>query len=187
MEIQVGVSNRHIHLTQEDLEKLFGKGFQLEIAKPLVQQGEFASTSFVTIKTEKNSINKVRVLGPIRDYTQVEVSKTDSFLLGINPPIRNSGDLNNSETLTIIGPNGEITKNNCCIIPNRHIHISNEDLKKYNLDKDKEYSIKINGEKGGIIDHVKIKTSEKYAFELHIDTDDANSHLLKSGDIVEII
>ena len=101
MEIQVGVSNRHIHLTQEDLEKLFGKGFQLEIAKPLVQQGEFASTSFVTIKTEKNSINKVRVLGPIRDYTQVEVSKTDSFLLGINPPIRNSGDLNNSETFCL--------------------------------------------------------------------------------------
>lgn len=187
MEIKVGVSNRHVHLTKDDLEILFGKGFELEIAKKLSQPCQFASTSFVTIKTEKNSINKVRVLGPIRKYTQVEISKTDSFTLGLNPPVRDSGDLLGSEKITIVGPKGEIIKEESCIIANRHIHATNEDLIKYNLDINKQYSIKIPGEKGGIINNVKIKVDDSYAFELHLDTDDANSHLIKCGDMLEIL
>ena len=97
MKVSVGVSNRHVHLKKTDLEKLFGKGYELENIGDLNQPGQFKSSSLVTIKTKKSEINKVRVLGPIRDYTQIEISKTDSYKLGLNPPVRNSGDLSDSE------------------------------------------------------------------------------------------
>ena len=187
MKITVGVSNRHVHLTREDLQVLFGTDYELKKQKDLTQPGQFASTSFVTLKTEKGVIEKVRVLGPVRSYTQVEISKTDAFKLGLNPPIRNSGDLNNSEGITIIGPNGEVTINEGCIIATRHIHILPEQIKQYKLEGKETVSVRLMGEKGGIIDNVYLKQSDEAFFELHLDTDDANAHLVKNGDIAEII
>jgi len=181
MKIKVGVSNRHIHLKQEDLDVLFG--YELSKRNDLNQPFEFASNEVLTIKTDKDIIENVRVLGPVRNYTQIEISKTDAYKLGINPPVRNSGDLNDSEVVTLIGPKGSI-KTNGCIIATRHIHITHEDKIKYGF-KDKVL-VKINGDKKGIIE-VNIKESDKAYFELHLDTDDANAFLLKNGDEVEIV
>lgn len=185
--VSVGVSNRHVHLKKEDLEVLFGKDYELEVKKELTQPGTFASTSVVTLKTDKGVIENVRVLGPTRDYTQVEISKTDAYKLGINPPVRNSGDLSGSCCVTLIGTKGEITIEEGVIIATRHIHLSEEHIKKYNLDKNKTVSIKINGEKGGILNNVYLKVLPNSYLELHLDTDDANAHLINNGDIVEVI
>ena len=185
IDMNVGISNRHVHLTEDDFKKLFNNK-ELEVVKYLNQPGQFASNLKVTIKTEKSEISGVRVLGPLRDYTQVEISKTDAYKLGLNPPVRESGNLKGSEDITIIGDN-EITVKECTIIATRHIHASKEDLVKYNLDASKKYKVKINGEKGGIINNVSIKVSDKAFFEMHLDTDDGNGHLLKCGDTATII
>ena len=185
IDMNVGISNRHVHLTEDDFKKLFNNK-ELEAVKYLNQPGQFASNLKVTIKTDKSEISGVRVLGPLRDYTQVEISKTDAYKLGLNPPVRESGNLKGSEDITIIGDN-EITLKECTIIATRHIHASKEDLVKYNLDASKKYKVKINGEKGGIINNVSIKVSDKAFFEMHLDTDDGNGHLLKRGDTATII
>lgn len=185
--VTIGVSNRHVHLTDEHLKKLFGDDYELEKKKDLTQPGQFASTALVTLKTEKGIIDNVRILGPVREYTQVEISRTDAYKLGLNPPVRNSGDLENSESVTIVGPNGEITISEGCIIATRHIHILPEQMRQYNLEGKETVSIRINGEKGGILENVYLKVADESYFELHLDTDDANAHLIKNGDIVEII
>lgn len=187
MKVKVGVSNRHIHLTQEDLSILFGGGYELTVRNTLTQPGEFACNESVTIKTPKRELTNVRIIGPVRKYTQVEISKTDSYSLGLNPPVRSSGDLENSENVTIIGPKGELEKKSVCIIANRHIHITPALRKEKGLENTSEVSVKIEGDKSGIIDHVHLKESDSYAFELHLDTDDANAFMLKSGDEVEIL
>lgn len=187
MEVSIGVSNRHVHLTEEDFKQLFGEDANLEEYKPINQPGQFASTSFVTIKTDKDMIEKVRVLGPLRPYTQVEISKTDAYKLGLNPPIRTSGDIEGSEAITIIGPNGTIDKKEGCIIADRHIHILPKQAELYGLKDLEEVSVMVGGEKGGILSHVKIRISETSYYEMHLDTDDANAHLIKSGDLGKIV
>ena len=187
MKVTVGVSNRHVHLKQEHLNILFGEGYQLEKKSDLNQPLQFASTALVTLKTEKSIIENVRVLGPVRSYTQVEISKTDAYKLGLNPPVRNSGDLELSEGITIVGPKGEVTINEGCIIATRHIHILPQQVKEYNLEGKDKVSVRVFGEKGGILDDVYLKVSDNSFFELHLDTDDANAHLIKNGDIVDII
>ena len=182
MEVNIGISNRHVHLCQKDLELLFGSGYELKVDHYLSQPGEFASTDRVTIKTDKGVIPNVRILGPIRNYTQVEISKTDAVKLRLNPPVRESGDLENSETIIIEGPLGEIEVANSCIIASRHIHLTNEDVSKYGLEGIDKVSVKLLGEKGGILNNVSLKVNDNYAFEMHLDTDDANAHLLNQGD-----
>ena len=187
MKVSIGVSNRHVHLKEEHLKVLFGDNFELEKKNDLTQPGQYASTSLVTIKTEKSEIDKVRVLGPLRSYTQVEISNTDAYKLGINPPVRDSGDLKGSSPITIIGPKGVVELEEGCIIPTRHIHILPNQVRLYELEGKDVVSVKIDGEKGGIINNVHLKVSEESFFELHLDTDDANAHLIKNGDIGEII
>ncbi len=185
--VKLGVSNRHVHLKKEDLKILFGDDFTLEVERYLNQPGQFASKSKVRIESDSASFDNVRVIGPVRDYTQVEISKTDAYKLKLNPPIRDSGDLNGSETIRIVGPKGSIVANNSVIISNRHIHMTKEDLIKYDLDQNKMYKIKVEGEKGGILDNVHLRVSDNFSFELHLDTDDANAFLLNTGDELEII
>ena len=185
MKINVGVSNRHVHLNNDDYALVFGD-IPLTKRNDLTQPGTFASELTVTIKGPKKSIENVRVLGPNRSYTQVEISKTDSYALGIEPPVRNSGDLKDASEITIIGPVGEITRK-AAIIASRHIHVDKNIRKEYNLEGIDIVKVKINGPKGGIIENVYLKDSEEAYFELHLDTDDANAHLLKQGDEVEII
>lgn len=187
MKVTVGISNRHVHLTDKDLETLFGSNYKLNVVKPIHQPGQFASDAFVTIKTEKSQIDNVRVIGPTRDYTQVEISVTDAYQLGVKPPIRDSGDLKGSLPVTLIGPNGTLDLDEGLIIADRHIHMTQKQKELYGF-KDKEFvSVAIPGEKGGIISNVRLKVTKEAYYELHLDTDDANAHLLHNGDIVEII
>lgn len=187
MKISIGVSNRHVHLTKAHLEILFGENYELEKKNDLTQPGQYASTALVIIKTSKSEIDNVRVLGPVRPYTQVEISKTDSYKLGLNPPVRNSGDLESSSPITIIGPNGSVNISEGCIIAARHIHLTKDHIKMYKLEGKEVVNVKLSGEKGGIITNVYLKPSDEAYFELHLDTDDANAHLIKNGDIGEII
>ena len=187
MKVQIGVSNRHVHLTREHLNILFGENFELESIKALNQPGQFMSNSKLTLKTDKDIIEGVRVVGPTRDYTQVEISKTDAFKLGLNPPVRESGDIKGSSPITLIGPSGTLDLEYGCIIADRHIHITPHQKDMYGLSNYDTVNVILSGEKGGIITNVNLKVSEESYFELHLDTDDANAHLIKSGDIATII
>jgi len=184
MKVSVGVSARHVHLTKEDFIKLFGYD-NLTKLRDISQPGLFAAEETVTIKGSKGQFNNVRILGPFREYSQVEVSKTDSYTLGVIPPVRTSGDLDGAEKITVIGPKGEITKD-ICIIADRHIHIRKDEADKQGIKDKQKAFIKIEGEKRGIIE-VSYKVSEHATFELHLDLDDANAFLIKQGDILEII
>jgi len=185
MNVKVGISNRHVHLTYEDYKILFGD-IPLTKRNDLTQPNTYACNETVTIKGEKRELSNVRVLGPCRTYTQVEVSKTDAYYLGVNPPVRNSGKLDDAYEITIIGPIGEITKK-ACIIATRHIHVDKNIRREHNLEGIEKVSVKISGEKSGIIENVFLKESDEAYFELHLDTDDGNAFLLNNGDEVEII
>ena len=186
MKVKVGVSARHVHLTNEDVKILFGKDYCLTKKANLSQPGQYACNEQVIIKGEKGSIQRVRILGPQRSKTQVEISKTDCFLLGINPPVRNSGDLDGAEKITIIGPKGQITKN-AAIIAARHIHVSKQDAINYGLLNKKNVTLIVKGEKPGILENVYVRIDENFKLEVHLDTDDANAFLIKNGDEAKII
>lgn len=185
MDVKIGVSNRHVHLSLADYEVLFGNT-KIEKLKDLVQVGEFATNLVVEIETEKAKIGKVRFLGPLRGYTQVEVSKTDCYTLGIDAPVRASGDLDGASEITIIGPCGKVTRN-CAIIANRHLHINPIDRVKLGLESVEKISVKVGNKKSSILNDVYVKETPSGVLELHLDTDDANANLLKTGDIAEII
>ena len=185
MNVTVGISNRHVHLNEEDYKILFGDT-PLEVRNPLNQPGMFASTLTVSITGSKRTIENVRVLGPLRPYTQVEISKTDSYTLGVNPPVRDSGDLADAAEITITSPNGSIT-GKAAIIAARHIHVNDEIRKEHGLVGVKKVSVRKVGEKGAILDDVHLKDTELSYFELHLDTDDANALLLNQDDELEII
>jgi len=186
MNVKIGVSARHMHISKEDLKFFFGENFELTKERPLSQEGEYASTTKLKVIGPKGELT-VRILGPVRDYTQIEISKTDAFKIGVTPPVRNSGDLEGSHPIIITDGNKELYKKEGLIIATRHIHINNKDIDKYNLKDGDIVKIKVDGEKGGIMDNVHVKSGDKYSFELHIDTDDANSHLINNGDMGEII
>lgn len=177
-EVKINISARHIHLTKEVYDMLFDH--ELTIKKELNQIGQFAANETVTIKTDKSEFNNVRIVGPLRSYNQVEISKSDARVLGINPPVRSSGDLNKASIVTIKTDKGEVTLP-CCIIADRHVHLSPADAERLGL-KDKELiQLQINGEKRGIID-IHTKVSDDGFFEVHLDTDDANAFLINPGD-----
>ncbi len=187
IKVNIGVSNRHVHLTEDVFKKLFGENAVLEKQKDLTQPGQFAATAKVTIKTDKSTLENVRVLGPFRNYNQVEISKTDAFKLGVNPPVRDSGDLDGSASVTLIGPAGEVTLSEGCIIATRHIHLTPDDVVKYGLEGKTSVNVRVDGDKGGIFYNVSLKVSPDYLFEMHIDTDDANGHLISQGNVGTII
>ncbi|WP_440604093.1 phosphate propanoyltransferase [Bacillus sp. GB_SG_008] len=186
-QIPIGVSNRHIHVTKEDLEKLFGNGYELTIAKELSQPGEFAAAETVTIKTEKSEIAKVRILGPVRKFTQVEISKTDARKLGISAPIRSSGNIDGTPGITVIGPNGKIQIDKGVIVAERHVHMTSEDAEHFRV-KDGQYvSIKVGGDRAIIFHQVLVRVKDTFALDMHIDTDEANSGDIKTGDFGELL
>lgn len=179
MEIKTGVSNRHVHLTREDIDILFGKNYKLTVKNYLDQPGQFATEETVSLKTKKNIKENVRIVGPERDYTQVEVLESDKEYFGINPPVRNSGDLVGTERITIIGPKGEITRDNICIIANRHIHINTKDSK--NFKEDEIVKLQYNNI---VFENVHIKIADNYALAFHINKDDAKNNGIENGSIV---
>ncbi len=180
---KIAVSNRHLHLTKEIYDELFDE--PLSIKRPLNQIGEFASFQTVTLKTEKGEIPNVRLIGPLRKYNQVEISRSDAYLLGINPPVRESGDLEDSEMITIVGPKGEVTLKDACIQAERHVHMNEKKAEELGLKHEDMVKLIVNNDKGGIMEAF-VKVSSNGYFEIHLDKDDANCFLLKTGDEVEI-
>ena len=186
--VVANVSNRHIHLCQDDLEKLFGNAYKLTKIKDLMQPGEFASKEMITIRGTKGELEKVRVLGPTRKFTQVEISKTDTFILGtVNAPLRVSGDIKNSAPITIIGTNGIVKLMEGCIIEKRHIHFAYRDADFYQVKDGDNLQVRIVGERGLIFDNVVARVRQDMELEFHIDTDEANAAGIKNGDKVIIL
>ncbi len=186
-QIKVGVSQRHVHLSQEDLETLFGKGYELHIKKYLMGR-EYASEEVVTlVGPSLKSIENVRVLGPVRKNTQVEISRTDTFILKVSPPVRPSGNVAGSEKLVLVGPKGCVYLKEGVIIANRHIHLTPEYAVANGI-KDNDYvDVEVEGIKPTKFYDVQVRVRDDFNAEMHIDTDDANSTGLKNGAVVRII
>jgi putative phosphotransacetylase len=181
-DIPIGISNRHIHLTKEHVEILFGKDYRLTKLKDLSQPGQYACKEQLTIVgPSMRAIEGVRVLGPERKKSQVEISRTDSYVLKVKPPVRESGDLDGSAPITIIGPRGIVTLEEGCIIANRHIHMSEEEAKVFGV-RDGDYAdVEINGERRSLFYDVQIRVHKDFRLEMHIDTDDANAAGVANG------
>ena len=186
-DVVVGVSNRHIHLSQEDLEILFGKGHALTKMKDMKQPGQFAAKETVTIQGPKGKFEGVRVLGPVRKETQVEISISDSFKLGVKPPVRESGKLDGTPGVKIIGPKGEVIKEHGVIVAGRHIHMPKfiADIKGY---KDGDIvKVETCGERKVLLYNVLMRVGNNMAKEIHLDMDESNASGLKNNDFVKII
>lgn len=185
--VSVGLSNRHIHLTQEHVEDLFGKGYELTKLKDLVQPGQYACHEKVDLVGPKGTIKGVRVLGPARRKTQVEISLADGYVLGVKSPIRDSGDLAGSPGIKIVGPKGEVHIEEGVIVAARHIHMHTSDGERLGL-RDKDLvKVRVGGQRGLVFENVVIRMSLKYSLEFHVDLEEGNGAGLKNGDMVEII
>ncbi|WP_317311573.1 ethanolamine utilization phosphate acetyltransferase EutD [Clostridium thermobutyricum] len=185
--IEVEASGRHVHLAEKDIEKLFGANYKLTKIKDLSQPGQFACKERVTIKGPKGSIKNVVVLGPARAETQVEVSLTDSLALGVKPPIKMSGELLDTPGITIESDKGKVNLDRGLIAAKRHIHVSKEDAKKFEVKDNDLVKVKVFGERPLIFDDVVIRVSEDYTTFMHIDYDEANACGFKSGTFARII
>ncbi len=185
--IKIGVSARHVHLSEKDLYALFGEGYQLTKKKELMG-GQFAAEECVTIVSPNlRSIENVRVLGPLRKESQIEVSRTDTFKLKISPPVRPSGELKGSAPMAMVGPKGSIFLNECCIIANRHIHLPPYLAEKYGVKDNDLVDVEVETGKPTRFYNVQVRVHESFTPEMHIDTDDANACALKTGDIIKIL
>ena len=186
-QIKVGVSQRHIHLSREDLDTLFVKGYELTKKKTLMGR-EFASEECVTlVGPSLKSIERVRVLGPVRAKTQVEISRTDTFILKVSPPVRPSGQIEGSERLVVVGPKGSVYLKEGVIIANRHIHLTPEYAKQHGIADGDYVDVMVESIKPTKFYGVQVRVRDDFNIEMHIDTDDANSAGLRNGDIVRII
>lgn len=185
--VKIGVSARHVHLSRKDCDALFGEGYELHKKKELMG-GQFAAEECVTIVSPNlRSIENVRVLGPLRKESQVEISKTDTFTLKNSPPVRPSGELKGSAPMALVGPKGSIYLNECCIIANRHIHLPPALAEKYGVKDNDLVDVEVETGKPTRFFDVQVRVHESFTPEMHIDTDDANACALKTGDIIKII
>lgn len=185
--IPVGISNRHVHLAQQDVEALFGKGYTLTPLKPLRQPGQFAAEECVTIVGPKGSLKNVRVLGPTRPVTQLEVSRADCFTLGIKAPVRESGQLEKAGDALLVGPKGHVDLHSQVICAWRHIHLSPQDARRLNVINGQKVSVRSTGERQLTFDEVVVRVRDDFALEFHIDTEEANAAGLKNGAQVTLV
>jgi len=185
--IPVGISNRHVHLSPGHVEMLFGPGYKLTRLKDLSQPGQYTCRETVTLVGPKGVLENVRVLGPSRGSTQVEISISDCFKLGIKAPIRDSGDLEGSASVSVVGPAGSVTIPEGCIIANRHIHMHTNDASRFGVKNGDRVSVRAKGPRAVTYSEVLVRVSDKYKLELHLDIDEANAVGLKNGDLVELL
>lgn len=184
MKIKVGISNHHVHLSQEALEVLFGKGYELTVKNELLQKGQFAANEQVSLHRNGKVLEHIRIVGPVRPYTQVELLEKDNEYFGIHAPVRASGDLENSESIMIVGPNGVFMANSCVIVANRHIHMSKDDLETFNVEN--KGIVVVKTKDGILMDNVTIKSDDTCVLEYHMNKDEAQDLGIENGDEVEI-
>ncbi|MSS77664.1 phosphate propanoyltransferase [Anaerococcus sp. WCA-380-WT-2B] len=185
--IPIGISGRHIHLSQKDLDTLFGKGYELTPIKKLSQPGQFACKETLTIAARKGCIENVRIIGPVRSQSQVEILRADAFKLGIKPVLRLSGDLENTPGVTIIGAKGSIILKEGVIVAQRHIHFNNEQARVRGYKNGDIVSIRVGGQRSAILENVSIRVGDNGYLDCHIDQEEANALGLGPKDYAEII
>jgi len=178
--LPISLSNRHLHLKKEHIDLLFGLDYELTKMKDLSQPGQYAAMEKVDLVGRKGVIKGVRVLGPAR-------TKTDSFVLGIETPVRDSGDLDGSAGLKIIGPKGEVVLEDGVILAARHIHMHTEDAKRFGVTDKQVVRIKTSGERAIIFENVLVRVNPSYSLEMHVDVDEGNAALINNYDLVELI
>lgn len=185
--LPIAMSNRHIHLSQKDLDVLFGEGYELTKFKDLSQPGQYACEEKVDVQGPKGTIKGVRILGPVRPETQFELSVSDAFSLGVKPIIRNSGDTVDTPGAKLIGPKGEVEIDKGVIVAARHIHMHTSDAEEFGVADKDIVSIKVNSPRGLVFDNVLCRVHETFALEMHVDVEEGNAAGVKNGDLVELI
>ena len=175
IKIPVEVSARHCHLAKQDLEKLFGQGAELKKINQLSQPSEFACEQTLDIQFGSKKIERVRVVGPVREKSQVEISATDAVGSGVNPPVKLSGDLQGSAPIVLIGPAGKVELNKGLIIAKRHLHCRADEAKKNGLKNGQLVSVEIQGERAITFHNVEVRVKDDYKLCLHLDTDEGNA------------
>lgn len=186
--IPVGISGRHLHVSREHLDILFGKDYQLTVLKDLSQPGQYAANEKVDIMSPQGKLlGGVRILGPVRPASQLEISRSDAIRYKFDAPVRSSGDIKGSGAATLIGPKGEVKIDQGVIIADRHIHFSPEEAKEYGVKDRETVSLKVGGIKAGIMDNVLCRVHPEFRLDCHLDTDDGSAFMLTTGDFVELI
>ena len=185
--LPVGISNKHVHLSQEDLETLFGKGYQLTKTQDLNQPGQYATAEKVDVTGPKGTLKGLRILGPVRKQTQVELSATDARTIGLKCPVRLSGDLAGSAPITITGPCGQIDLEEGAILAMRHMHVTPEDAKIAGVVGRDKVSVRVGGERGLVFDEVAVRCTTTSFTEIHLDTDEANAAGVVNDQLVELV
>lgn len=185
--VPVALSARHVHLSAEHVEDLFGHGYQLTPMSPLSQPGQFAARETVEVVGPRRSIPGVRILGPARGSSQVEISVSDGVALGINVPVRLSGDLSGTPGVDLIGPRGAVRLKSGCISAMRHIHVTPRDAGRLGVSDGQKVYVRLPGPRSLIFDQVVVRVSDKFSTELHLDTDEGNAAAITSGNRVEVV
>lgn len=185
--VPVGLSNRHLHVSKEHLEKLFGPGYELTEFKVLSQPGQYACEEKVDIVGPKGTLKGVRILGPVRKETQIEVLAADAYKLGLKVPVRDSGDLEGTPGVKIVGPKGEVDLDYGVIVAARHIHMHPDDAKAFGVEDFQRVKVRVEGMRGLVFDNVLIRVSPSYALDMHLDTEEGNAAGIQNGDMLEVI
>jgi len=185
--VKVEISAHHIHLNKEDFEKLFGAGAELTIKKKLSQPGMFAANETVGIKDDEFEMKNVRIVGPVRNYTQVEITETEARNFRINPFLRLSGNIKDTPGITVVGPKGTIGIREGVIVAKRHVHMTPEEASEINVKDGDSMKVKVEGERGLIFDNVIARVDKTYAWACHIDTDEGNAAGMSSCGDGEVI
>jgi len=185
--VPVGISARHIHLSREHLDQLFGHGYELKKYKDLNQPGQFAAQETLTLVGPKGVVEEVRILAPTRPQSQVEIARTDGYHLGLNAPLRDSGDLNDTPGAVLVGPKGAVTLDKGVILAAAHVHMHTADAQRFGLKDGDRVQVLVDTLRDITFNNVLIRVSEDYRLEFHLDTDEANAAYLKNGDKVYIV
>lgn len=186
-QVNVGISNRHLHLSEKDLSDLFGEGHSLTVKKSLSQPGQFASEETVTLIGPKGSIPGVRVLGPTRSESQIELALTDAVKLGVKPPVHDSGNLEDTPGIELANGERKIRLDRGVIVAMRHLHATEEDARKYGFQDNDFVKVRVDGPRGGEFHQVLARVNKNYALDFHVDTDEANAFGLNNGDLVTVV
>lgn len=185
--LPIALSNRHIHVSQKDLDILFGQGYELTNFKDLSQPGQYACEEKIDVVGPKNTIKGVRILGPVRPDTQFEISIADAYVLGVTPMIRNSGDVKDTPGIKLVGPKGEVEIDKGVIVAARHIHMHTNDGEDFGVADNQIVSIRTAGPRGLVFENVLVRVHKNFALEMHVDVEEGNAAGIRNGDMVELI